>query len=159
MYQIAGNCGGKRRNASSLGRAVALHRAAQPITAGASAGRARRACGHRWAALEDEEEDTGGRGVKRQKVKTDGSAADPAAAAPKLRGILAVGGGSGGARKVRWADGEGTEGAGFSIGRASGQQASVANDAHCRPATVPQLLAHTPGQDYMSWMRPSGLIS
>ena len=85
----------------------------------------------RWAALEDEEEDTGSRAAKRQKVKSDGpAAADPAAAAPKLRGILAVGGGSGGARKVRWADGDGTEGAGFSIGGASGQQASPAATIH-----------------------------
>jgi len=100
--------------------------------------------GYRWATLEDEEEDPGGRAAKRQKVKNAESAADPAAAAPKLRGILAVSGGSGGARKVRWADGDGTEGAGFSIGGASGQQVSVANGVRCRPATVAYWLADAP---------------
>ena len=77
----------------------------------------------RWAALEDEEEGVNDWAAKRRKVTFEDGDADAVTAAPRLRGILAVGGGSGGARRVRWADGGGTEDAGFSIGGASGQQA------------------------------------
>ena len=85
----------------------------------------------RWAALEDEADDAaeaGSRAGKRRKTHDHGSPQDP----PKLRGILASGGGSGGTRKVRWADGDGTEAAGFSIGGVSGQQVRIAVISHMR---------------------------
>ena len=95
----------------------------------------------RWSTLEDEADDAAdaaSRAAKRRKVQERGGpAAGPAGAAPKLRGILASGGGSGGARKVRWADGDGAAAAGFSIGGASTQQVCT-RCMHSQVAAVPR---------------------